>query len=740
MDYEKFLTQIKNNQLENFEYDFVIAQLCVLNNKPFDEMKRVVDDLISTSRINLKKESTATENVVKQNGKTPANEIIAEPENEMVNQAYKMLKMDPRKRNKKFTTCRVEGKIQGTKGGFAFLLPFNKTLPDIFIEARNLKGAFNNDVVSVEVNNINTRRPEGKVVQILERGTSKIVGKITINRGNAIVTPDDVKFGKDIIIPIAKCLNAHTGEKVVVQIERYFNDKKSPEGKVVEVLGMPNEIETEVLAIIRSYDLYDTFPKKVQDYAATLPTKINLEDASSRLDLRGEKIFTIDGEDTRDIDDAISISKTKNGNYLLGVHIADVGEYVKLNNIIDKEAFKRGTSVYFPNLVLPMLPRELSNGLCSLNEGEDRLALSVMMEINGKGETVNYKIAESVIKSKQRFTYTIVKAILDGSQYECEKYKSFVKDLKLMNELSQILIKMRDRRGSINFDIPEVAISLDDLGDVVNIEPKERNESHMLIESFMIAANETIAKHFNDKKIPFVYRIHETPDAEKIANFFRLANGFGVKTKANPENVTPMDLQQIMTEIKDKDSNYVLNKLCLRSLKKAKYSECCLGHFGLASTFYCHFTSPIRRYPDLTIHRIIKETLRGNMNGKTLTDTKHFVVSSAMNSSEREVVADKVERDVDDLYKVFYMQHHIGEVFEGKISSVTNFGIFVELINTVEGLVKLQDLPADAYEFDEKDFELKGKHGKFSIGMPIKVKAVRADIISKEIDFVIVNN
>ncbi len=724
----KYLSQIKTNKLENLDYEFIIAQLCVLNNKPFEEMKKALDDLISSGFFALNGEEAVNYN---------------QPNDEMLEDAKRLLlkNKDPKKQkgNKPF---KLEGKIQGTKSDFAFLIPFDKTYPDVFISAGNLKGAINNDTVSVEVmgNRDNkNKRLEGRVLAILERGNTLVVGKIFIGKSNAMVMPDDVKFGKDILVPLSKLNGASDGDKVVVKVNKFYNDKKNPEGEISEVLGRPNEIETEVKAIIRSYNLYETFPNKVLEVAKTLPDEVDMQKyLGKRKDLTNINTFTIDGEDTRDIDDAISISKNSNGTYKLGVHIADVGEYVTLNSVIDKEAFKRGTSVYFPNLVLPMLPRELSNGICSLNEMVNRLALSVFMDINLKGEVTNYEICESIIKSKKRFTYTVVQKIIEGDKRECELNAPFVNDIKLMQELNLVLIKMREKRGAIDFEIPESKITLNELGDVLTIEKAPRDDSHRLIESFMVAANETIATHFKNMKAPFVYRVHEQPDSEKMANFLRLATGYGVKTTAYPDNISPLDLQRILKQVEELDCKVMLNSLCLRSLKKAKYSPECLGHFGLASTMYCHFTSPIRRYPDLTIHRIIKLFLRGQLEGKLLTEQRQFVAASSLNSSDREQAADKVERDVDDLYRVFYMTHHIGEEFEGIVSGVTNFGVFVQLENTVEGMIKITDLPRDGYVFDDLDNVLKGAKNTFTIGKKVKVKCVNANVLAREIDFVLI--
>lgn len=727
MDKNKILNQIEVNKLKNFDYDFIIAQLCVLNNKPFDEMKSALDELILNGEFKIKSKNEPPFPY----NKTSQEENMLLDAEEMLNRQDKKQKA----RNKKF---KLQGKIQGTKSDFAFLIPFDKSYDDVFIAGKDLKGAINNDTVVCEVGRErNGNRLEGKVIQILERGNERVVGKIFLSKNSAMVMPDDVKFGKDIVVPISKILNAQNGDKVVVKIDNYSN-KKNPVGQVVEVLGAPNKIETEVKAIIRSYDLYEEFPKKVVDYANTMPDEVDKKKYANRRDLTKLNCFTIDGEDSRDLDDAISISKNADGTYKLGVHIADVGEYVTYGSVLDKEAFKRGTSVYFPSLALPMLPRNLSNGICSLNENENRLALSVFMDIDAQGTVKNYDICESIIQSKKRFTYTIVTKILEGDEQAIKENKPFVNDLLTMNELNKILIKMREKRGAIDFDIPEVKITLNDLGDVLNVEKAPRDDSHRLIESFMVAANETIATHYNKIKAPFVYRIHETPDGEKMANFVNLATKMGVKTTVNPENVAPLDLQKILKQVSEMDCKYMLNKICLRSMKKAKYSPDCIGHFGLASVKYCHFTSPIRRYPDLTIHRIIKADLRGELTGKFLTEQRQFVLASSMHSSDREQAAEKVERDVDELYRVFYMTHHVGEEFEGKISGVTNFGVFVELENTVEGMVRIADLPRDSYEYDENEFVLKGAKEKFVIGNPVKVKCVRADILAREVDFVLV--
>ncbi len=712
------INQIINNKLNGLEYDFVIAQLCVLNNKPYQEVKDGIDLLISGKFLQI----------------NDSNEIFIDSIPKKEYDYDKFLAKRNRKTSNKTKSKIIDGKIQGTRSKFAFFIPFDSSFDDVFIHEKNLNTALNGDFVSVEMFK-GKRGVEGRVVTILERGQNKIIGKINLSKTGATVVSDDVKFGRDVFVPVSKTFGASDGDKVVVKIDKYYADRT--EGQVVEVLGKPNEIETEVLSIIRSYNLYEDFPKKVEAFAEHIPSEVDKEKYKNRLDLTRELIFTIDGEDARDLDDAISLKENEDGTLVLGVHIADVGEYVKFNSVIDNEAFKRATSVYFPSLVLPMLPKQLSNGICSLNEMVNRLALSVFLTYNEKADVIDYSIKETIIKSKKRFTYTEVDKVLQNDKEALNRNKVFVETLQKMNVLSKKLIKLREKRGAIDFDIPEVKISLNDLGDVLNVDKRERNDSHKLIESFMIAANEVIAEHFSKAKMPFVYRIHEKPDSEKILNFFNFVKTFGLKVFTKPDNVKPKDLQTILAQIPDDDVKYVVNKICLRSLKKAKYYQECLGHFGLASTFYCHFTSPIRRYPDLTIHRIIKDYLRHELKGNNFIATKHFVNSSSKVSSDREVVAERAERDVDDLYKTFYMQHHLAEEFEGKISSVTAFGVYVELDNTVEGLVRLEDLPADKYNFIESEYRLVGTQHEYKIGQKLKVKAVRADILARDIDFIL---
>ena len=735
---ELIIKQIKINKLANLEYELVISQLSVLNNKPYELIKMTLDRLVSENKVTLKcvkKDNKSEKKEVRNthfesNG--PSSPYTSSRQNN-IDLAYDILNRKDKKSNAKVQ--KVQGKLQGTSKGYAFLIPDNIELEDIFVAERDLNGAMHGDRVVVSVKSTGGRRMEGKVIQVIERGSLRVVGLLKIVKKIACVVPDDVKFGKDISIPLGKLNGAKDGEKVVARITRYYASKRNPDGEIVEVLGEPNKIDTEVKAVIRSYGLLDTFPNKVVESAKYLPESINKSDYPNRLDYTKNICFTIDGEDTRDIDDAVSIDIASNGNRVLGVHIADVGEYVKRDNVFDKEAFKRGTSVYFPNLVLPMLPRELSNGICSLNERVDRLALSCFMEFDKNANLVDYKICESIINSKKRFTYTEVQRVFDGAN---DQPKELIEKLTLMRGLAKQLEDLRVKRGAIEFNIPEVQVYLNDLGDVLNLKKREHNESHKLIESFMIVANETIATHFLSKNIPFVYRIHEKPDAEKIQRLVGMLNTFGINHKINPEEVEPKDIQTLLNSLNGEAQEYVINKIALRCMKKAKYSPECIGHYGLASPKYCHFTSPIRRYPDLTIHRIIKEYLNNEINDREKLLLKEFVNYASLQSSETERNAESVERDIDDLYRVFWMTHHLGEEFDGIVSSVTNFGVFVELDNTVEGMIRIDALPQDQYEFFEDRFCLKGYKNKFAIGDKLKVRSVRADILSKEIDFELV--
>ena len=631
----------------------------------------------------------------------------------------------------------VKGKINGNSKGYAFLVPEDETLEDVFIAGYNLHDAMHGDTVLVSVRtNDRDGRKEGAVEKILERGLKTVVGTIKVFQKFCFVEPDNKKIFKDVFIRKGDEKTAKTGDKVFVRITSF--DGKNMTGSVIEVLGQDNgNVNTDVLAIVRSYELIEEFSKPLLDFCKTIPQCADASKYPNRLDLRNEIIFTIDGDDTRDYDDAVSL-KMDGENYILGVHIADVGEYVKRDTMLDEEAFERGTSVYFPNSVLPMLPKELSNGICSLNPHEDRLTLSCICKISPQGKILEHIITESVICSKHRMTYKNVTKIINGDPELCEKYADIVPTLHLMAKLNDILEKVRIARGEINFEIPEAQIVLNPKTlEVESLQKKPRTVSERLIESFMLVANEVVAEHFQKLGVPFVYRVHEKPNMDKITAFNDFAGALGYHLHPSGDELKPMDIQKFMAKIDDDEKRQIINGVLLRAMQKAKYSNVCLGHFGLAAKFYCHFTSPIRRYPDLTIHRIIKDFIHKRINTREL---QQFVVKSASQSSEREVLAQKAERDVDDYFKCRYMKNHIGEVFDATIDSITNFGFFVELENTVEGLVSVASLSGNNYQFNEKSLVLSNGIKTFRIGDKVKVRLTNVNLQERNIDFVLMEN
>lgn len=630
-----------------------------------------------------------------------------------------------------------KGKIQGNARGFGFFIS-PELGEDVFIPARHLGKAEHGDTVLVKVNKKKEdgQSLEGEVITVLERGFKRVVGVFSTRQNSTygFVTPDDSKYFHDIFIPLDRFNGAQNGQKVVAEITSYPKKGKNPEGKIVEILGDIDEEGMEILSIIRSYNLYEEFPEEVLKSAEKVNRPITPQDIAKRQDFRDWMIITIDGEDAKDLDDAISLHIDENGHYLLGVHIADVSHYVKPNTPLDKEALKRGTSVYFPDRVLPMLPRELSNGICSLNEKEDRLTLSVLMEIDKEGKVVGSEITESIINSKARMTYDKVNKALAGDATLMQKYADFMPMLKNMEELMYILNQKRRERGSIDFEIPESKIILDSHGKVKEILPYPRGVSNRIIEEFMLVTNETIAETMYHAQMPFIYRVHEEPPEEKAAVMLAFAQGVGLKFKMNKSgNLYPKTVQQILAQAEGKPIFNVINKVMLRSMSKARYQEDNLGHFGLAARFYCHFTSPIRRYPDLAIHRIIKDFLHNGLNNSKKFE--RFVVEASAMSSERERLAENAEREVDDLLKTEYMSNHIGEKYPGIISGVTEFGIFVELENTCEGLIRLENLPKDYYHFDEDNFSLVGKKIVYRLGDQMEIIVASTDIVNKKIEF-----
>lgn len=625
----------------------------------------------------------------------------------------------------------IKGVLKGNERGFAFLITENG---DYFIPHKSLNGAFDGDTVVIK-KSITSRgsTDEGEVVKILKRGVKKLVGTFQGENGFGFVIPDNRAFHVDIYIPVKFTRGAKTGDKVFVEIVGYPENRKNPEGKILEIIGKRFDLKAEELSIIKNAGLPLEFPKEVIEQANSIPSFVLSSEIEERKDFREDFIITIDGEDSRDFDDAISVEK-EGKNYLLGVHIADVANYVKKGSSIDKEALNRSTSVYFPERVIPMLPEKLSNGICSLNEGVDRLTLSLEMQINSAGDVVSYDICEGVINSKKRMTYTEVQRILDGDDSEFKDNPKLLNTIKLANELKEILSKKRNNRGNINLDVKESHITVKD--GKINVSARQSKEAYKIIEEFMIVANETVAEYVYYMELPFVYRIHEKPSEEKLETFKNFLNALGITTKWTAETCHPKDFQTILEKIKDMPYYSVVNKVMLRSMQKAKYSPENLGHFGLSSKCYSHFTSPIRRYPDLVVHSILK----GILKGKDVANLYGEYVSLASNiSSDNEKKADEVERDMDDYYKCRYMRSYIGREFEGVISGVTSFGIFVELENTIEGLVKLDTMPRASYELDEKTFTLKGGKWQFSLGDKIGIVVLGVDTASRRVEFGITN-
>ncbi len=626
-----------------------------------------------------------------------------------------------------------KGKISASGYGYSFLRVENGE--DIFIAEKNTLNSFDGDEVLVKIitQPVGDKKGEGKVVKILNHANSEVVGTFFKQPNNGRVISDNAKFDKEILISNANSLDAKPGDKVVVKVFD-FDKGKTLWGRVVEVLGSPKDKGTDLKSILRTYKVKEEFPEEVLKAAQEVPQQVTANAKKNRNDLTELMCFTIDGDDAKDFDDAVSLSINKDGTYHLGVHIADVGHYVPQDSVIDKEAFNRATSIYYLNHVIPMLPVELSNGICSLNPNVERLALTVFMDIDNTGKVQNYEISESVIKSKYRLTYNEVTKMLDGDKDICNKYKEILPIILDMAKLSAILDKERVGRGSINFEIPECKIVVDENGKPIEIGVREYNQSNKIIETFMVVANEVIAEKFVELNTPFVYRVHEKPNVEKVAAFFGFLESLGVNVSVDMQDIKPMDFQKILNEVEKESYAKVVNMLMLRSLKKAKYLPDCLGHFGLASTFYCHFTSPIRRYPDLTIHRIIKKYLRGdkNINSPELVD---FVEKSSMQSSEREKLSEELERAVEDYKKCEYMQQFIGEQFEGTINSVLNKGVFVELDNTCEGYANVENMPQDYYTLNEKTLCLVGKNGFFRIGDRVIIEVLSCNLSEKKVAF-----
>lgn len=616
------------------------------------------------------------------------------------------------KKDKKFT-----GTVQGSDKGYAFIIPDDETVGhDFFVPRHSVCGAYHGDKVLAA--HVHGTRDEAYIIKILERGNDVIIGTFERERGRALVYPDNPKQ-PEVFIPLSLSSGAKNGEKVVCKITSYPKGK-TPGGEILEVLGESGELEAEELSIIRSYNLEEEFPEAVIKEAQKVAKGQIIPDG--REDFRDKLIITIDGEDTRDIDDGVSLER-KGKNYILGVHIADVSHYVKEGTALDNDAYGRGTSVYFPDRVLPMLPKELSNGACSLNEGEDRYAMSCIMTFDANGERVDYRVCKSLIRSRHRTTYTEITALLDGDGAVCGKYPDLIETVKDMQELCLLMEKRRERLGNVNLDVKEAHIYVNDVGEIV-IPPAERTVSQRIIEQFMISANEAVAEFLAKNGAPCLYRIHEQPAPEKANTFFAFLRDLGVKAKYDGEDIKPLDFQNVLKSVEDKPFYSVVNKVMLRSMQKARYSEENKGHFGLASECYCHFTSPIRRYPDLFVHRAVKAVL----GGKKFDKLKSFAHDAGVDCSARERTADECERKVDDLYKLYFMAERLGEEYDAVISGVTAFGIFAELDNTVEGLIPLEDLPKDNYAYYEDKFTLAGSKFSFKLGQKIRVKVADCDL------------
>lgn len=637
--------------------------------------------------------------------------------------------------------AQLVGTFIGNARGFGFV-EMAERAQDLFIPQDCTAGAFHMDRVEVELlKGQQGKRQEARVVKILEHGIKRIVGVFEKSRTFGFVIPDNDKLGSDIFVPLERSKGAVDGHKVVVELTDYGDGRHKPEGKVVEILGHVNDPGVDILSVVRSYDLPMEFPEKVLGQAQRLNRDVSQADMEGRRDLRGVRMVTIDGEDAKDLDDAVHVTK-EGENYHLGVHIADVTNYVQGNSALDREALKRGTSVYLVDRVIPMLPHALSNGICSLNQGVDRLALSCVMTISPEGKVVNYEIVESVIRVDRRMTYTAVKKILEDEDEETiREYEELVPMFRLMRELSHILRQRRKKRGSIDFDFPESKILLDERGVPVDIKPYERNTATRIIEDFMLLANETVAQHFYWLDLPFVYRTHESPDPEKILKLGTFINNFGyhIKIRTGDNEIHPKEIQKLLGRIEGTDEEALIARLTLRSMKQAKYTVNCTGHFGLACDYYCHFTSPIRRYPDLQIHRIIKDQLRGRMSEEKAARYREILPEVAKHSSEMERRADEAERETEKQKKVQYMEERIGNTYEGVISGITAWGIYVELPNTVEGMIHVSKLEGDYFCYREETYEMTGRDtGRtFKLGEKVRIVVNGVDRMSQTIDFVL---
>lgn len=628
------------------------------------------------------------------------------------------------------------GTFESTSRGFGFVVIPDRE-DDIFVKANDTMNAFYHDKVKVVITTEKNggKRAEGKIVAIVEHEVKEVVGTFQKNRTYGFVIPDNAKINCDIFIPQEFMNGAVEGSKVVASISDYGSQSKNPQGKVTEVLGHIDDPGVDIMSIIKAYDLPVEFPESVKKALNDIPDVVSEKDKAGRVDLRNVQMVTIDGEDAKDLDDAVSISK-EGPVYHLGVHIADVSHYVTEGSALDKEALKRGTSVYLVDRVIPMIPHKLSNGICSLNQGEDRLALSCLMDIDEKGNIVGHRICETVINVDRRMSYTSVKKILvDNDTNEIMKYKELVPMFHMMEEAAELLRKKRFARGSVDFDFPESKIILDENGHPTDIKPYDRNVATKIIEDFMLAANETVAEDYFWQDMPFLYRTHENPDPEKMRKLATFINNFGYTLRLT-DDLRPKEIQKLLSEIEGSDAENLISRLTLRSMKKAKYTTECVGHFGLAAKYYCHFTSPIRRYPDLQIHRIIKENLHGGLSPKRAAHYDAILPDVAVQTSAMERRAADAERDTDKLKMAEYMEQFVGETFDGVVSGVTAWGVYVELPNTIEGMVSINNMKG-FYTFDEEHYEMVGELGNrsYKLGQKVKVVVIGTDKILRTIDF-----
>ncbi|WP_210133358.1 ribonuclease R [Staphylococcus sp. GDY8P155P] len=651
-----------------------------------------------------------------------------------------------RKESKKSKQSKlIQGTLSQNKKGFAFLRPEDDEMDDVFIPPTKINRAMDGDTVLVELQNSKGEHKgklEGEVKSIEKHSVTQVVGTYSEARHFGFVLPDDKRIMQDVFIPKGHNLGAIDGHKVLVQITKYADGTDNPEGQVSAILGHKNDPGVDILSIIYQHGIEIEFPDKVLEEAEAVPDEIKPSEIEGRRDLRNELTITIDGADAKDLDDAISVKKLDNGHTQLTVSIADVSYYVTEGSALNEEAYDRATSVYLVDRVIPMIPHRLSNGICSLNPQVDRLTLSCQMELDERGHVVNHEIFDSVIHSNYRMTYDEVNEIITDQNEDTRKqYNEVTPMLDLAKDLSERLINMRKRRGEIDFDISEAKVLVNDEGIPTDVELRKRDEGERLIESFMLAANETIAEHFDRLNVPFIYRVHEQPKSERLRQFFDFITNFGLMIKGTGEEVHPSTLQKIQQEVEGQPEQMVISTMMLRSMQQARYDDVNLGHFGLSAEHYTHFTSPIRRYPDLIVHRLIRKYLIDKtMDDKTLNKWEEALPEIADHTSQRERRAIEAERDTDELKKAEYMVQHIGEEYEGIISSVANFGMFIELPNTIEGMVHVSEMTDDYYHFDERQMAMIGERQAkvFRIGDPVKIKVVNVDVDERMIDFQIV--